>query len=97
MPVTDQPRESDPALHARQLTRQLSPFGSHDEPPTQLHHHISDNIHMAKRIVCECGYIIRGENDEQVVERGREHMQTNHPAIAAAITTEQLLEMAEEE
>jgi predicted small metal-binding protein len=52
---------------------------------------------MAKRIVCECGYIVRGEDDEQVVKLGREHMQANHPAIAAVITVGELLEMAEEE
>ncbi len=97
MPVTDKPRECDPALRTRQPTRQLSPFGSDDEAPTQLHDHISDNIYMAKRIVCECGYIIRGEDDEEVVELGREHMQSNHPAVAAVITAAQLLEMAEEE
>jgi predicted small metal-binding protein len=97
VPVTDEPRERDPALRTGQLTRQLSSFGSHDEAPTQLHDHISDNIHMSKRIVCECGYIVRGEDDDQLVELGREHMQANHPAIAAVITAEQLLEMAEEE
>ncbi len=97
MPVTDEPRESDPALRTRQLTCPLGSVGSHDEAPAQLHDHISDNIHMAKRIVCECGYIVRGKDDEQVVERGREHMQANHPAIAAVITAEELLEMAEEE
>jgi predicted small metal-binding protein len=52
---------------------------------------------MAKRIVCECGYVIRGEDDERVVELGRAHMEANHPAIAAVITAEELLEMAEEE
>jgi predicted small metal-binding protein len=52
---------------------------------------------MSKRIVCECGYTVRGEDDEQLVELGREHMQANHPAIAAVITAEQLLEMAEQE
>jgi len=52
---------------------------------------------MAKRIVCECGYVIQGEDDEQLAELGRKHMQANHPAIAAVITTEELLEMAEEE
>jgi predicted small metal-binding protein len=52
---------------------------------------------MAKRIVCECGYVIRGEDDERVVELGREHMRANHPAIAAVITAAQLLQMTEEE
>ncbi|GEM_PF-1366857 len=97
MPVTDEPRECDPALRSGKLTRQLSSFGSHHEAPTQLHDHISEHTDMAKRIVCECGYVIRGEDDEQVVALGREHMQANHPAIAAVITAEELLEMAEEE
>jgi predicted small metal-binding protein len=52
---------------------------------------------MAKRIVCECGYVIQGEDDEQVMKLGREHMQANHPAIAAVITAAELLEMAEQE
>jgi hypothetical protein len=52
---------------------------------------------MAKRIVCECGYVIEGEDDAHVVELGREHMSVNHPAIAAVITASELLEMAEEE
>jgi predicted small metal-binding protein len=52
---------------------------------------------MAKRIVCECGYIVRGSDDGQLVELGLEHMQANHPSIAVVITTDELLEMAEEE
>jgi predicted small metal-binding protein len=97
VPVIDEPCEGDPTLCTRKLTRQVGTFGSHDEAPTQLHDHISDNIHMARQIVCECGYIVRGEDDDQVVELGRQHMQANHPAIAAVITADELLEMAEED
>jgi hypothetical protein len=95
--VIDKPGECDPSLGPRQPPRQLSSLGFHDEAPTQLHDHIGEHTDMAKRIVCECGYTIQGEDDKQVVELGREHMAANHPAIAAVITTEQLLEMAEEE
>ena len=97
MPVIDEPRERDPALRSGQLTRHLGSCGSHDEAPTQLHDHISEHTDMAKRIVCECGYVIEAEDDDQVVELGREHMEVNHPAIAAVITAEQLLEMAEQD
>lgn len=97
MPVADEPGEGDPALGTRQLTCELSSLGSNDEAPTQLHDHIGDHTGMPKRIVCECSVVIRGEDDEQVVERGREHMEANHPAIAAVITDEDLLKMAEEE
>ncbi len=97
MPVTDEPRERDPALRTGQLACQLTISGSHHQAPTQLHDHIGDHTDMTKRIVCECGFVIRGEDDDQIVERGRDHMQTNHPAIAAVITAEELLKMAEEE
>jgi hypothetical protein len=97
VPVIYEPRKCNPTLGSGQLARQLSSSGSHDETPTQLYDHIGDNIDMAKRIVCECGYIIRAEDDKQIVELGREHMQANHPAIAAVITTKELLAMAEEE
>jgi predicted small metal-binding protein len=89
VPVADEPRERDPALRSRQLTRQLNSVGSDYEAPTQLHDHIGEHTDMAKRIVCECGYVIRGEDDQQVVQLGREHMQANHPAIAAVITAEE--------
>jgi hypothetical protein len=39
----------------------------------------------------------RPEGQVRNEKRGREHMETNHPAIAAVITDEQLTEMVEEE
>jgi len=97
MPVAYEPCERDAALRTRQMTGRVSRSAPHNEASAQLHHHIGDDIAMAKRIVCECGYVIEGEDDAQVVERGREHMRANHPAIAAVITAEELLELAEEE
>jgi len=97
VPVIDEPRECKPALRARQPACKLNSSRPDDQAPTQLHDHISDHIDMAKRIVCQCGFVIRGEDDEQVVERGRAHMEANHPAIAAVITAEELSKMAEQE
>jgi len=46
---------------------------------------------MAKIIRCECGYVARGEADDEVVVTIREHMATDHPALLANVTTDDLL------
>jgi predicted small metal-binding protein len=44
-----------------------------------------------KLIRCECGYVARGENNDQVVGVIRGHMATDHPAVLAAVTQQDLL------
>jgi predicted small metal-binding protein len=41
---------------------------------------------MAKQINCECGYVARGDSDEEVVQRIREHMRTDHPELLARVS-----------
>lgn len=52
---------------------------------------------MAKVINCECGYVVRGEDDEQLLQRAERHVQESHPELARTVTREDLLAMAEEE
>ena len=35
---------------------------------------------MAKQITCECGRVIRGATDDEVIEGARDHMRQDHPA-----------------
>jgi predicted small metal-binding protein len=44
-----------------------------------------------KLIRCECGYIARGDNDDQVLGVIRGHMATDHPAVLASVTQQDLL------
>ena len=46
---------------------------------------------MAKLIRCECGYVARGDTDDQVVELIRGHMTTDHPALLEAVSTDDLV------
>jgi predicted small metal-binding protein len=52
---------------------------------------------MAKLINCECGYVVRGETDEELVRHAERHIQETHPDLAGKVTREDLLAMAEEE
>jgi predicted small metal-binding protein len=51
---------------------------------------------MAKQITCECGAVIRGETDEEVVNGVREHMRTDHPDLFGTVTDDDLRGWIEE-
>jgi predicted small metal-binding protein len=46
---------------------------------------------MGKLIRCECGYVARGETDDEVVGAIRAHMATDHPALLETVSQEDLL------
>jgi predicted small metal-binding protein len=46
---------------------------------------------MAKLIRCECGYVVRGDSDDEVVGAIRAHMASDHPEVLAAVSREDLL------
>lgn len=52
---------------------------------------------MAKVVNCECGYIVRGTDDEELLEKVEKHIAEQHPDLAGTITREEMLSMAEEE
>jgi predicted small metal-binding protein len=51
---------------------------------------------MAKLINCECGQVVRGEADEELLRNAEEHVRRDHPELVGKITREDLLAMAEE-
>ena len=46
---------------------------------------------MARLIRCECGFVARGDGDDQVVGVIREHMASDHPALLATVSRQDLL------
>jgi predicted small metal-binding protein len=46
---------------------------------------------MAKLIRCECGFVARGDNDEQVVGLIRGHLASDHPALLESVSREDLI------
>ena len=44
-----------------------------------------------KLIRCECGFVARGDNDDQVVGEIREHMAADHPALLNTVSQQDLL------
>ena len=52
---------------------------------------------MEKLILCECGTIVRGRDEQQLLGAARSHMERNHPAVAREITDEELLALSHED
>ncbi|MGA8723767.1 MAG: DUF1059 domain-containing protein [Acidimicrobiales bacterium] len=46
---------------------------------------------MAKSIRCECGFVARGQTNDQVIAEIRGHMTTDHPALLESVTQDDLL------
>ena len=46
---------------------------------------------MARIIQCECGFVARGDSEDQVVGVIRGHMATDHPALLDTVSREDLL------
>ena len=50
----------------------------------------------AKIITCECGFVARGETDEELLDAAEHHIRQDHPDLVGRITRADLLEMAED-
>jgi len=46
---------------------------------------------MAKLIRCECGFVARGDSDDQVVGVIRGHIAADHPALLGTVSEDDLL------
>ena len=52
---------------------------------------------MAKVINCPCGYTVRGETDEALLDEAHKHIESEHPDQVGVVSDEQLLSSATEE
>jgi len=55
-----------------------------------------EEVQMAKQINCECGYVARGETEDEVIGRIREHMRADHPDLLDQVSDEDLRGWIEE-
>jgi predicted small metal-binding protein len=52
---------------------------------------------MSMVIHCECGYVVRGGSENELVERAQAHVAESHPELEGKVSREDFLAMAEEE
>jgi predicted small metal-binding protein len=51
---------------------------------------------MAKRIVCDCGHVVLGNSDEELLANAREHIRSAHADQVGKVSDQDLLASAEE-
>jgi predicted small metal-binding protein len=49
-----------------------------------------------KRINCVCGYVVQGEDDDELWEQAQQHMRADHPDLAGKVSRDDVLAQAEE-
>jgi predicted small metal-binding protein len=52
---------------------------------------------MAYVINCECGYVARGETEDDLVADAEQHIKDQHPEMADQMGREEILALAEEQ
>ena len=50
---------------------------------------------MSRQITCECGFVARGETDDEVVERIQGHIRSDHPELLETITRDEIARWVE--
>jgi hypothetical protein len=50
---------------------------------------------MARQITCECGQIVRGETEHDVVELTLKHLRSDHPQLADKLTRDDIVALIE--
>jgi hypothetical protein len=51
---------------------------------------------MAKQITCECGQVVRGATEGEVIEGARNHIRADHPELLDKVSEEDLRSWIEE-
>jgi predicted small metal-binding protein len=58
--------------------------------------HLLKEATMPKLINCECGQVVRGETDDELIRNAEQHVERDHPDLVGKISRDDLLGMAEE-
>jgi predicted small metal-binding protein len=53
-------------------------------------------MRAVKQIPCVCGYVVKGEDDDELWQNAQEHMREDHPDLAGKVSRADLLAQAEE-
>jgi predicted small metal-binding protein len=49
-----------------------------------------------KQIPCVCGYVVKGEDDDELWQNAQDHLRQDHPDLVGKVSRADLLAQAEE-
>jgi hypothetical protein len=65
------------------------------QPGVKIAAGLTWRLAMALRIVCMCGYVIQGGDDDELWRNVQGHMGVLHPELVGSVTREDILAQAE--
>jgi predicted small metal-binding protein len=65
-------------------------------PRALVRSHNTYDSSVVKRINCVCGQVVQGEDDDELWERAKDHLRTDHPDLEGKVSREDILAQAEE-
>jgi predicted small metal-binding protein len=77
---------------SRQLRANIDPTTASYKKPNRC----VKGVPMAKQITCECGVVLRGETDGEVMDGARDHMRADHPDLLEKVSDADLQGWIEE-
>ena len=51
---------------------------------------------MAYQINCDCGYVAKGDTEDDLIADAEKHIQSDHPDMVGKVTRDDLLAQAEQ-
>jgi predicted small metal-binding protein len=66
-----------------------------DQPRVTMAAWFIGRFAVALRIVCMCGYVIQGDDDEELWRNAQRHMAVLHPELVGSVTRDDILAQAE--
>jgi len=51
---------------------------------------------MAYQINCECGYVAKGETEDELIADAEQHIESVHPDLVGKVSRDELLAQAQE-
>jgi predicted small metal-binding protein len=57
--------------------------------------HNRRNENMSRQIKCECGFVARGETDDEVVARIEDHIRSDHPELVETLSRDEIASWVE--
>ena len=50
---------------------------------------------MSRQVKCECGFVARGDTDDEVVDRIEGHIRSDHPELVGTLTRDEIASWVE--
>jgi predicted small metal-binding protein len=50
---------------------------------------------MARQITCECGHVVRGETEDELITLTFDHLRSDHPDLADQVSRDELVALIE--